>query len=92
MRDGKCRAEFSADAPVAVAIGACILNSLIFPVTPLPEDLEAESLIDSADTRFAVMGIISFIPYFNWMVIYMFFLVLGILISYPVIQFHCSLF
>ncbi|KAK6146503.1 hypothetical protein DH2020_020372 [Rehmannia glutinosa] len=67
LRDGKCRAEFSADAPVAVSIGACILNSLIFPVTPSPEDMEAESLIDSADARFAVMGIISFIPYFNWM-------------------------
>ncbi|KAI3469125.1 hypothetical protein Pfo_025788 [Paulownia fortunei] len=67
LRDGKCRAEFSADAPVAMAIGACILNSLIFPATPSPEDLEAESLIDSADARFAVMGIISFIPYFNWM-------------------------
>lgn len=67
LRSGKCKAEFSTDAPVAVAIGACILNSLIFPVAPSPEDAEAESLIDSADTRFAVMGIISFIPYFNWM-------------------------
>lgn len=54
---------------MAVAIGACILNSLIFPVAPSPEDVEAESLIDSADARFAVMGIISFIPYFNWMVL-----------------------
>ncbi|KAK4400252.1 hypothetical protein Sango_1131300 [Sesamum angolense] len=67
LRDGKCRAELSADAPVAMAIGACILNSLIFPMTPSPEDIEAESLIDSADARFAVMGVISFIPYFNWM-------------------------
>ncbi|KAL3647022.1 hypothetical protein CASFOL_007990 [Castilleja foliolosa] len=67
LRDGKCRAEFSADAPVAVAIGACILNSLIFPVAPSPEDSESESLIDSDDARFAVMGIISFIPFFNWM-------------------------
>ncbi|GFP89312.1 hypothetical protein PHJA_001074900 [Phtheirospermum japonicum] len=67
LRDGKCRAELSADAPVAVAIGACILNSLIFPVTPSQEDSEAESLIDSDDARFAVMGIISFIPFFNWM-------------------------
>ncbi|KAL0326716.1 UNVERIFIED_CONTAM: hypothetical protein Sangu_1749600 [Sesamum angustifolium] len=70
LRDGKCRAELSADAPVAMAIGACILNSLIFPMTPSPEDIEAESLIDSADARFAVMGVISFIPYFNWMVIF----------------------
>lgn len=67
LRAGKFRAEFSADAPVAAAIGACILSSLVFPVTPPPEDAEAESLIDSADARFAVMGIISFIPYFNWM-------------------------
>ncbi|GER41986.1 O-Glycosyl hydrolases family 17 protein [Striga asiatica] len=68
FRDGKCRAEFSGDAPVALAIGACILNSLIFPAKTLPpEDSEAESLIDSDDARFAVMGIISFIPYFNWM-------------------------
>ncbi|KAL3645519.1 hypothetical protein CASFOL_010699 [Castilleja foliolosa] len=66
-RDGKCRAELSADAPVAIAIGACILNSLIFPVTPSPEDSESESLIDSDDARFAVMGVISFIPFFNWM-------------------------
>lgn len=50
-----------------MAIGACILNSLIFPATPSPEDMEAESLIDSSDARHAVMGIISFIPYFNWM-------------------------
>ncbi|KAH6774031.1 Phosphoenolpyruvate carboxylase family protein [Perilla frutescens var. hirtella] len=67
LRDGKCRAELSTDAPVAMAIGACILNSLIFPATPLPEDVEDESLIDSSDARLAVMGIISFIPYFNWM-------------------------
>ncbi|XP_075508713.1 uncharacterized protein LOC142545414 isoform X2 [Primulina tabacum] len=67
LRGGKCKAEFSADSPVAMAIGACFLNSLIFPLAPSPEDAEAESLIDSAHARFAVMGIISFIPYFNWM-------------------------
>ncbi|CAA2956528.1 uncharacterized protein LOC111371750 isoform X1 [Olea europaea subsp. europaea] len=66
-RNGKCRAELSADAPVAIAMGACILSSLILPATPLPEDSEGDSLIDSADARFAVMGIISLIPYFNWM-------------------------
>lgn len=61
--------ELSGDAPVAMAIGACILNSLVFPLPPPSHDLEAEeSLIDSSDARFAVMAIISFIPYFNWMV------------------------
>ncbi|EPS68281.1 hypothetical protein M569_06492, partial [Genlisea aurea] len=65
----KWRAEFSADGPVAVAIGACILNSLIFPDLPLADedDFGEKSLIDSSDARFAVMGIISFVPYFNWM-------------------------
>nr|GMD96542.1 Replication factor C large subunit like [Ipomoea batatas] len=64
---GRCRAELANDAPIAVAIGACILNSLVFPITPSPDDEETDSVIDSADARFAVMGIISFIPYFNWM-------------------------
>ncbi|XP_042510510.1 uncharacterized protein LOC122085949 [Macadamia integrifolia] len=66
IRDFKCRAEFSEDAPFAVAIGACVLNSLIFPVSGVPQDDE-NSAIDATDARFAVMGIISFIPYFNWL-------------------------
>ena len=69
VRNVKCRAEFSADTPIGVAIGACILNSLAFPIPSSPEDDdEGDSVIDSADARFAVMGIISFIPYFNWLV------------------------
>ncbi|GMQ05972.1 hypothetical protein CsSME_00050755 [Camellia sinensis var. sinensis] len=63
-----CRAEFSQDAPFAVAIGACILNSVVFPITSGPDDDDqGDSLIDSTDARFAVMGIMSFIPYFNWL-------------------------
>ncbi|XP_052208808.1 uncharacterized protein LOC127812459 isoform X2 [Diospyros lotus] len=66
-----CRAEFSQDAPLAVAIGACILNSLVFPIPSGPDDGDDQeqggSVIDSTDARFAVMGIISFIPYFNWL-------------------------
>ncbi|XP_051145189.1 uncharacterized protein LOC127261068 isoform X2 [Andrographis paniculata] len=67
LKQGECRAEFSLEAPVGAAIGACILSSLVLPAAPPPEDAEAESLIDSTDARFAVMGIIGFIPYFNWM-------------------------
>ncbi|XAR55183.1 hypothetical protein NMG60_11030605 [Bertholletia excelsa] len=67
IRHGTCRAEFSQDAPFAVAIGACILSSLVFPATSGPEDERGDSVIDSADARFVVMGIISFIPYFNWL-------------------------
>ncbi|XP_009588540.1 uncharacterized protein LOC107820761 [Nicotiana tabacum] len=66
LRNGTCRAEFANDAPIAVAIGACIFSSLVFPTT-YTEDDDGDSVIDSADARFAVMGIISFIPYFNWM-------------------------
>ncbi|KAJ4955086.1 hypothetical protein NE237_011869 [Protea cynaroides] len=67
IRDSKCRADFSQDAPFAVAIGACVLNSLIFPVSSVPQDEDGNSAINSTDARFAVMGIISFIPYFNWL-------------------------
>ncbi|XP_031494175.1 uncharacterized protein LOC116260178 [Nymphaea colorata] len=62
-----CRAELAQDAPFAVAIGACILNSLVFPAPGGSEEDDRGSSMDSDDTRFAVMGIISFIPYFNWM-------------------------
>lgn len=66
-----CRAHLAEDAPFAIAIGACILNSLVFPIRGGPEDGAEGSDgggIDSTDMRFAVMGILSFIPYFNWMV------------------------
>ncbi|KAK4801813.1 hypothetical protein SAY86_000016 [Trapa natans] len=65
-RDGICRAELSHDAPFAVAIGASILSSLILPI-PASSEEDGESAMDTTDTRFAVMGIISFIPYFNWL-------------------------
>ncbi|KAK9122240.1 hypothetical protein Syun_019857 [Stephania yunnanensis] len=62
-----CRAELAQDAPFAAAIGACILNSLVFPVAGGGGDEDGDSVMDSTDARFAVMGIISFIPYFNWL-------------------------
>lgn len=65
-RNLKCRAEFSQDAPFALAIGASILNSLVFPIPRTPDE-DSGAAIDSTDARFAVMGIISFIPYFNWL-------------------------
>lgn len=67
IRKGACRAELSQDAPFAIAIGACMLNSLVFPITSGADD-DGDTVIDSTDARFAVMGIISFIPYFNWLV------------------------
>lgn len=64
-----CRAELSHDAPFAAAIGACVLNSLIFSIpSGGADDEDGGGAIDSTDARFAVMGIISFIPYFNWLV------------------------
>lgn len=65
-RQNCCRAVFADDAPFAAAIGACMLTSLVLPVYIPPE--EEEAAITSTDSRLAVMGIISFIPYFNWLV------------------------
>ncbi|KAG7548859.1 hypothetical protein ISN44_As12g040070 [Arabidopsis suecica] len=65
-----CRAEFSQDAPLVTAIGACILSSFVFPAAKRVNDEEEEeenSAIVSTDMRLAAMGIISFIPYFNWL-------------------------
>ncbi|KAM1397305.1 hypothetical protein ACFX2I_014903 [Malus domestica] len=62
-----CRAEFSNDAPFAAAIGACMLSSLVLPVSTPDDDDSGGSLMDSTEARFAVMGIVSFIPYFNWL-------------------------
>ncbi|KFK32981.1 hypothetical protein AALP_AA6G314100 [Arabis alpina] len=64
-----CRVEFLQDAPLATAIGGCILSSFVFPVAKRVDDEEEEenSAIVSTDMRLAAMGIISFIPYFNWL-------------------------
>ncbi|KAI3713496.1 hypothetical protein L1987_72074 [Smallanthus sonchifolius] len=68
FRNARCKAILLHEAPFAGAIGACVLNSLISLPPAGPNDNEdGESMIESADARFAVMGIISFIPYFNWM-------------------------
>lgn len=64
-----CKAELSREAPVVLAIGACVLNSLVFPETPERDDGgdDESPVIDSTDARLAVMGLISLIPYFNWL-------------------------
>ncbi|XP_059450362.1 uncharacterized protein LOC132181248 [Corylus avellana] len=67
IRNRTCRAEFAHDAPFAAAIGACMLSSLVFPDTGNAPDSDGDSGFDLADTRFSVMGIISFVPYFNWL-------------------------
>ncbi|KDP25196.1 hypothetical protein JCGZ_20352 [Jatropha curcas] len=64
--NGICRAEFSRDAPFAAAIGASMLSSLLLPNTARTDE-DGDSAIDSTDARLTVMGIISFIPYFNWL-------------------------
>lgn len=72
-RRGICRAELSNDAPFVIAIGTCMLSSLVLP-TPATEERDTGTALDSTDIRYAAMGIISFIPYFNWLVCYSFFL------------------
>ncbi|XP_030454278.2 uncharacterized protein LOC115675662 [Syzygium oleosum] len=69
--NGTCRAELSPEAPLAAAIGACMLSSLVLPASAGSgggDDEEDDgAAVGSADARFAVMGIVSFIPYFNWL-------------------------
>ncbi|KAB1216397.1 hypothetical protein CJ030_MR4G004597 [Morella rubra] len=67
FRERTCRAELAQDAPFAAAIGACMLSSLVFTDTGKGPDDDTDSAFDMADTRLSVMGIISFIPYFNWL-------------------------
>ncbi|XP_014520038.1 uncharacterized protein LOC106777046 [Vigna radiata var. radiata] len=63
-----CKAVFTDDAPFAAAIGACMFTSLLLPVAASREDDEdADSAVTTTDARLAVMGILSFIPYFNWL-------------------------
>ncbi|KAK7366634.1 hypothetical protein VNO80_08629 [Phaseolus coccineus] len=63
-----CSALFTDDAPYAAAIGACMFTSLLLPVSASPEDdQDADSAVTTTDARLAVMGILSFIPYFNWL-------------------------
>ncbi|GAB2296219.1 hypothetical protein Dimus_030347 [Dionaea muscipula] len=70
---GICLSELSADAPFAIAIGASMLSSLVLPATgggsvsAEEEEEERGAVIGPRDTRFAVMSIISLIPYFNWL-------------------------
>ncbi|GMH09294.1 hypothetical protein Nepgr_011135 [Nepenthes gracilis] len=46
-----------------------MLNSLFFPDKSdlSEEEVERDAVVGPTDARFAVMGIISFIPYFNWL-------------------------
>ncbi|XP_039058926.1 uncharacterized protein LOC120202590 [Hibiscus syriacus] len=67
IKRGICRAKFSPDAPLSAAIGACMLSSLLLPVVDTRDEDGGGSAIGAGDTRIAVMGIISFIPYFNWL-------------------------
>ncbi|KAL9239758.1 hypothetical protein vseg_014050 [Gypsophila vaccaria] len=66
-----CRAELLPDAPVSIAIGASIFSTLLFtsPSSSSPRiDADIDTDTDSStDARFAVMSIISFIPFFNWL-------------------------
>ncbi|KAF2935553.1 uncharacterized protein [Oryza sativa Japonica Group] len=63
-----CRADLQQDAPFAAAIGACLLASLVLPTSRgRRDDDEEEGEFGATDTRMGVMGIISLLPYFNWL-------------------------
>ncbi|XP_051219285.1 uncharacterized protein [Lolium perenne] len=65
-----CRAELQQDAPFVAAMGACVLASLALPppsVRGEAAEEEDDGEFGATDTRMGVMGIISFLPYFNWL-------------------------
>ncbi|KAH9620746.1 hypothetical protein KSS87_014692 [Heliosperma pusillum] len=67
---GLCRVELNPDASISIAIGASVLNTLFFSHPAADVDDAADdddSAVSSTDARFAVMTIISVIPYFNWL-------------------------
>lgn len=64
------RAGLEDDAPFAVAIAASVLSTLVLPADVSSEDGNETSVspLGGDDVRYAAMGIISFIPLFNWLV------------------------
>lgn len=65
------RAGLEDDAPFAVAIAASVLSTLVLPADVSSEDGNETSVspLGGDDVRYAAMGIISFIPLFNWLVV-----------------------
>lgn len=65
---GICRAGLEDDAPFALAIAASVLSTLVLPPdSPSEKGSESLSPLGGDDVRYAAMGIISFIPLFNWL-------------------------
>ncbi len=66
---GKCRAGLEDDAPFAIAITAAMMSTLVLPVNvERDESKKGSSALGADDVRYAAMGVISFIPLFNWLV------------------------
>ncbi|BBN07250.1 hypothetical protein MPTK1_4g02280 [Marchantia polymorpha subsp. ruderalis] len=69
LKNRNCRASLPDDAPFALAIGACLLSTLVLPnVEEEDNDKKENSLFGPDDMRSGAMQIISFIPLFNWLV------------------------
>ncbi|XP_028798710.1 uncharacterized protein LOC114754132 isoform X2 [Neltuma alba] len=59
-----CRAHLVDDGPFSVAIGACMLTSLLFPVSDGQQEEDGDSAIDGTDTRrYAVYALVYLAPY-----------------------------
>ncbi|KAJ7530619.1 hypothetical protein O6H91_14G010900 [Diphasiastrum complanatum] len=65
-----CKAGLEDDAPYAIAMGACVLSTLVIPILKdSRNNTKSENITTFSpdDIRYAAMGIISFIPLFNWL-------------------------
>lgn len=65
-----CKALLEDDLPFAIAIGVCVASSLVLPpgANDSGDDSDKDAFGGADDIRSAAMGIISFIPFFNWLV------------------------
>ncbi|KAI5056685.1 hypothetical protein GOP47_0028503 [Adiantum capillus-veneris] len=64
-KKGICRSELLQDAPFVIAIGACVLSSLV--LQKKEEDQSLSASFGEDDVRNGAITIISFIPLFNWL-------------------------
>ena len=90
---GICQALRSEDAPFIIAIGACVLSSLVYAKKEEVTNHNPKgSPLGTDDVRNGAMTIISFIPIFNWLVCLLIFLLALTFYVSVVSDLHIQLF
>ncbi len=72
---GKCLAGLKDNAPFAITITAAMICKLLLPVNVERDESEKKtSTLGAADVRYALMGVISFIPFLQMVGIFLCFM------------------